>query len=88
MVICCPYRQWRTPARRLRGEYVWRAVKRMLDSQKQQWAQEHARRIQKRFEQWQQPLGINGQDYLEYLSVELRRCCDDPLLKELIESLS
>jgi hypothetical protein len=60
----------------------------MLDGQKQEWAQEHASRIQKRFEQWQQPLGIDGQEYAEYLRIELIRCCDDPLLKELIESMS
>ncbi|MFH1370284.1 MAG: hypothetical protein ABII09_03215 [Planctomycetota bacterium] len=60
----------------------------MLDGQKQQWAEEHAQRIQKRFEQWQRPLGIDGREYLEYLRVELMNCCDDPLLKELIESMS
>ena len=60
----------------------------MLDGQKQQWAEEHARRIQKRFEQWQQPLGIDGLEYFEYLRTELTRSCDDPLLKELIESMS
>ncbi|MGA2323924.1 MAG: hypothetical protein ABSG22_08765 [Sedimentisphaerales bacterium] len=60
----------------------------MLEGQKQQWAEEHARLIQKRFEQWQQPLGINGQEYAKYLRIELIQCCDDPLLKELIESMS
>ncbi|MGA2173276.1 MAG: hypothetical protein ABSG82_09770 [Sedimentisphaerales bacterium] len=60
----------------------------MLDGQKQQWAQENARRIQKRFEQWQEPLGIDGREYAEYLRIELVRCCEDPLLKELIESIS
>jgi DNA-binding transcriptional regulator YbjK len=60
----------------------------MLDGQKQQWAQEQANRIQKRFEQWQQPLGIDGRDYVEYLRTELMQCCDDPLLKEFIESMS
>jgi hypothetical protein len=60
----------------------------MLDGQKQQWAEEHARRIQRQFEKWQKPLGINGQEYAEYLKIELINCCDDPLLKEFIESLS
>jgi hypothetical protein len=60
----------------------------MLEGQKQEWAQEHASRIQKRFEQWQQPLGIDGREYEEYLRLELIRCCDDPLLKELIETIS
>jgi len=60
----------------------------MLNGQKQQWAQDYARRIQKRFEQWQQPLGIDGREYIEYLRIELMNCCDDPLLRELIESIS
>jgi hypothetical protein len=60
----------------------------ILEGQKQQWAEEHARRIQKRFEQWQRPLGINGQEYAEHLRIELVQCWDDPLLKELIESMS
>jgi hypothetical protein len=59
-----------------------------MDGQKIQWAQEHAQGIQKRFEPWQQPLGIDGKEYVEYLRIELIQCCDDPLLKELIESLS
>jgi hypothetical protein len=60
----------------------------MLEGQKQQWAQKHARRMQKQFEQWQKPLGIDGQEYAEYLRIEFVRYCDDPLLKELIESIS
>jgi len=60
----------------------------MLDGQKEQWAEEHASRMQKRFEPWQQPLGIDGSQYKEYLQIELIHCCDDPLLKELIESMS
>ena len=60
----------------------------MMDGQKIQWAKEHAEGIQKRFEQWQQPLVIDGKEYAEYLMIELIHCCDDPLLKELIESLS
>ncbi len=60
----------------------------MLDGQKQQWAEEHARRMQKRFEQWQRPLGIDGREYFEYLRSELADYCEDPLLKELIESMS
>ena len=60
----------------------------MMDWQKIKWAQENDQGIQKRFEQWQQPLGIDGQEYAKYLRIELIRCCDDPLLKELIESMS
>jgi hypothetical protein len=60
----------------------------MLDGQKQEWAQEQASRIQRLFEQWQQPLGIDGRGYAEYLRNEYVQCCDNPLLKELIESIS
>ena len=60
----------------------------MMDGQKIQWAQEHAKGIQKRFEQWQQPLGIDGKDYVEYLRIELMECCDNPLMKEFIDSIS
>ena len=60
----------------------------MLEGQKQQWAEEHARRIQKQFEKWQRPLGIDGKEYAEHLRIELIQCCDNPLLKELIESMS
>jgi len=60
----------------------------MLDGQKKEWAQEQASRIQKRFEPWQEPLGIDGREYIEYLRMELVRYCDDPLLKELIESMT
>jgi len=60
----------------------------MLESEKKRWAQEHARRIELRFEQWQQPLGIDGRDYLKYLTEDLVECCDQPLIKALIESIS
>ena len=61
----------------------------MLTSEKtrQGWAEEHARRIQHRFEQWQKPLGIDGDEYLKYLTRELADCCDDPLRKSLAESI-
>lgn len=60
----------------------------MMDGQKIKWAQEHAQGIQKRFEQWQQPLGIDGREYVEYLKNEIIECRDDPLMKEFIESIS
>jgi ribosomal protein L32E len=60
----------------------------MIDGQKQEWAKQHADRIQKLFEQWQQPLGIDGREYAEYLRKELVQSHDNPLLKELIESIS
>ena len=58
------------------------------EKEKQRWAQEHAFRIGRRFEQWQKPLGINGNEYLEYLTKELINCCDEPAWKSLIESIS
>ncbi len=60
----------------------------MKNGQKIKWAQENALGIQKRFEQWQQPLGIDGTEYVEYLKNELIEYCDDPLLKEYFESIS
>ncbi|HUW20997.1 MAG TPA: hypothetical protein VMW16_16985 [Sedimentisphaerales bacterium] len=60
----------------------------MLDREKQEWAEKHARRIQQRFEQWQKPLEIDGQEYLKYLIKELAECCDEPLRKSFIESIS
>jgi len=63
-------------------------AKEMLDSQKDKWAEEQARRLQKRFEQWQKPLGIDGDEYVKYLRGELFQSCEDPLMKDLIESIS
>jgi hypothetical protein len=60
----------------------------MLPMEKEEWAERHARRIQQRFEQWQKPLGIDGQEYLKYLTKDLAKCCDEPLRKSLIESIS
>ncbi len=57
------------------------------EEEKQVWAERHARRIECRFEQWQKPLGIDD-EYLKYLTKELVDCCDDPLLKSLIESIA
>ena len=59
----------------------------MLDGQKQEWAEEQAQRLKKLFEQWQQPLGIDDSEYTEYLRAELINCCEDELLRELIESM-
>ena len=58
------------------------------EKEKQRWAEEHAIRIGHRFEQWQKPLGIDGDEYLKYLTKELIDCCDKPLWKSLIESIS
>ncbi len=62
-------------------------IKRMLDGQRQQWVEEHAQRLKKLFEKWQQPLGIDDSEYTEYLRTELINCCEDELLRELIESM-
>ena len=60
----------------------------MLAAEKQEWANQHARRLKQKFTQWQEPLGIDGSDYLEYLTMELLECCDEPLRKSLIELIS
>ena len=58
------------------------------DKEKQRWAEEHALRIGRRFEQWQKPLSINGKEYRKHLMEELVNYCDEPLLKSLIESIT
>ncbi len=58
------------------------------EQEKQRWAEEHARRLQHLFEQWQKPLSINGKEYRKYLMEELVNYCDEPLLKSLIESIT
>jgi len=60
----------------------------MVGSEKNGWAEEHARKMESRFQEWQQPLGISGDDYLRYLTEELAERYDDPLWKSLIESMS
>ena len=55
---------------------------------KQRWAEEHARRLQHLFEQWQKPLAIDGEEYRKHLIEELANHCDEPLLKSLIESIT
>ena len=58
------------------------------DKEKQKWAEEHARRLQQRFEQWQKPFGIDGADYHRYLIEQLCDFYNEPLRKSLIESIS
>jgi hypothetical protein len=58
------------------------------DEDKQRWVEEHALRMGHLFEQWQKPLGIDGEQYRKYLIEELDGYCDKPLLKSLIESIS
>ncbi len=59
----------------------------MLNNEKQRWAEEHARRIELKFEQWQEPLDIDGAEYVRYLADDLLKCFDEPLMKSLIESI-
>jgi hypothetical protein len=56
--------------------------------EKEEWVDKHARCIQRRFEQWQKPLGIDSREYLRYLRKDLVDLCEDPLKKSLIESIS
>ena len=57
------------------------------DEEKQRWVEEHARSLQHLFEQWQKPLGIDGEKYRKHLTRELVNHCDEPLMKSLIESI-
>ena len=57
------------------------------EGERRKWAEEHALRFGRFFEQWQKPLGISGDEYREYLTKELTDCSDDPLRKSLIESI-
>jgi len=56
--------------------------------EKEEWADKHAHNIQRRFEQWQKPLGIDSSEYLNYLRKDLIELCEDPLMKSLVESIS
>lgn len=60
----------------------------LAKSQKQGWAKKHAGRLETRFEHWQKPLGIDGQEYLIHLTKELEQSYDNPLKRALIESIS
>jgi len=58
------------------------------EKEKQAWAEKHARRLQRRFQQWQKPLGIDGKEYRRHLTRELSDYYSEPLRKSLIESIS
>ena len=58
------------------------------NNEKQEWIQFYAHRVTHLFEEWQKPLGIDSEEYLKYLENELSDCCDDPLRKHLIETIS
>lgn len=58
------------------------------EKEKQRWVEEHARRLQHLFEQWQKPLGIDGEKYYKHLVKDLADHCNEPLMKSLIESIT
>ena len=58
------------------------------EEEKRRGAEERARCLQHLFEQWQKPLGIDGEEHRKYLTEELLGYCDEPLLKSLIESIT
>jgi phage host-nuclease inhibitor protein Gam len=64
------------------------SLKSATDQKKKEWAEEHAKRLQGLFEQWQKPLGINGQEFCRYSKDELSECYEDPILRSLIESIA
>lgn len=64
------------------------SVQGVSEQEKEKWVEEHARRLQRLFEQWQKPLGIKGEQYRNHLKEELPNLCDDPLLRSLIESIT
>ena len=56
--------------------------------EKEEWADEHAHCIQRLFEQWQAPLGIDGEEYFRYLREEFIDLSENSLMKSLIDSIS
>ena len=72
----------------VQSQSVGISVPAACEKEKQKWIEEHARRLQHLFEQWQKPLFIDGEEYREYLTEELLGYCDEPLLKSLIESIT
>ncbi len=56
--------------------------------EKQKWVEEHARRLQHVFEQWQKPLGIDSEKYYKHLIKDLADHCNEPLMKSLIETIT
>lgn len=54
---------------------------------KKDWAELHAHLVTQLFDQWREPLGIDGTEYSRCLEKEFLANCDDPLWKSLIESI-
>ena len=57
------------------------------EENKEKWVKDQVLRLQHLFEQWQKPLGIDDEGFRKYLTEELANCCDEPLLKSLMESI-
>jgi len=70
----------------IQSEEIWAAAG--SEEEKQRWVEDHSRRLQHLFEQWQKPFGIDGEEYRKHLIEELVNYCDEPLLKSLIESIT
>ena len=64
------------------------SVSAISKEEKRKWVEEHAGSLQQLFEQWQKPVGIDGKEYRKYLEKDLLNCCDNPLLKSLIDSIT
>ena len=64
------------------------SVSAISKEEKRKWVEEHAGSLQQLFEQWQKPVGIDGEEYCKYLKDELGNYCDDPLMKSLVESIT
>ncbi|MHC4891183.1 MAG: hypothetical protein ACYTEO_17155 [Planctomycetota bacterium] len=47
------------------------SVSAACEEETQRWVEEHARRLQDLFEQWQKPLCIDGEEYRKYLTEKL-----------------
>lgn len=57
------------------------------EKDKKKWVEDQVLSLQHLFEQWQKQLGIDDGEYRKYLTEELTNCCDEPLLKSLMESI-
>jgi RNA polymerase-binding transcription factor DksA len=57
------------------------------EEDRQRWAEEHAFRFQRLFEQWQEPFGIDSGGYYQYAKEEFLGHYNDPLRKSLVETI-
>lgn len=70
------------------NQSVEEPVPAISDEEKQRWVEEQSHRMQQLFEQWQKPLGIDGEKYHKQLKKELADSWEVELLKSLIESIT